>query len=141
MTINASRVGAIILILFSSFFYYIAGSYPPQARLFPRALLLGILVLSVALIVRSYKFDVYKDKLVITQKFQVFVCALLAAAYVISIQYIGYYIASAGFILLLPAFLRFKSKIVPVVVALTFPLTIYLVFEILLTIPVPGIGS
>lgn len=141
MTINASQVGAVILILSSTFLFYIAGSYPPDAALFPRALFLGIIVLSVVLIVRSFQFEPYKAKLVINQKTQVAVCALMATAYVASMPYIGYYAASGLFILALAAFLRFKSKIVPAVVAVAFPLTIFVVFEVLLNIPVPSIGS
>ena len=141
MTVNASRVGAIVLILFSGFFFYVAGAYPPGAALFPRALSLSICVLSVALIVRSFQFDAYKTNLTLSQKMQVVVCALMAVAYVSSMHYIGYYAASCIFILALSAFLRFQSKVVPVVVAVAFPLTIFVVFEYLLNIPVPSIGS
>lgn len=129
------------MILFSAFFYYLVGSYPPEAALFPRALFLGIMVLSIVLIIRSYQFEPYKAKLVLNQKMQVAVCALLAVAYVASMPYIGYYVASVVFILLFSAFLRFKSKLVPLVVAVAFPLTIFVVFEVLLNIPVPSIGS
>lgn len=141
MTINASRMAAIVLILFSAFFFYVAGAYPPDAALFPRALSLGVCVMSVALIVRSYQFDAYKGNLTLNQKKQVVVCALLAVAYVSSMHFIGYYAASAIFILLIAAFLRFQSKIAPLVIAVAFPLTIYVVFETLLNIPVPSIGS
>ena len=141
MTINASRAGAIVLILFSSLFFSIAGAYPPDAALFPRALFLGLIVLSVMLIVRSYQFEPYKGNLVMRQKKQVAMCAALAAVYVGSMPYIGYYAASALFILLLAALLRFQSKLVPAIVAVGFPLTIYVVFEVLLNIPVPSIGS
>ena len=141
MAINASRLGAIVLILFSAFFFYLAGTYPPDAALFPRALFLGLIILSVTLIVRSYQFAPYKPNLAMNQKFQVVVCAFLAVAYVSSMHYIGYYAASAIFILLLAAFLRFQSKIVPAIVAVAFPLTIFVVFEVLLNIPVPSVGS
>lgn len=141
MTMNASRAGAIILILFSALFFAIAGAYPPDAALFPRALFLGIIIMSVALIVRSFQFESYKASLEMTRKGQVIACALLAAIYVAGMPYIGYYLASALFIVLLAAFLRFQSKTVPAAVAVLFPLTIYLVFEMLLNIPVPSIGS
>lgn len=141
MKMNASRVAASFFILFSASFYNIAGAYPPDAALFPQTLCVGIIVLSVALIVRSFQFDPYKPKLIINQKIQLVIGALLAAVYIASMHYIGYYAASAIFILLFAAFLRFQSKIVPVVVAVAFPLLIYVVFEILLNIPVPSIGS
>jgi hypothetical protein len=138
--INASRVAAIIFILFGVLFYYITRDYPPDAAFFPGTLLLGIVILSVALIVRSFHFDPYKLNLCINQKMQLAIGALLGIAYIASMYYIGYYAASAIFILLFAAFLRFQSKIVPVAVAMAFPLIIYVVFEILLNIPVPGIG-
>ena len=141
MTMNASRLSAIVLILFSGFFFYIAGAYPAEAALFPRALLVGIMLLSIVLIVRSYQFDAYKAKLRMNQKMQVASCALAAAVYVASMPYIGYYVASALFILFFAFILRFQNKVVPVVVAVSFPLIVYVVFEVLLNIPVPGIGS
>jgi len=141
MTMNASRLAAIILILFSGFFFYIAGAYPAEAALFPRALLAGIMLLSIVLIVRSYQYNAYKANLSMNQKMQVVVCALAATVYVASMPYIGYYVASALFILFFAFILRFQNKVVPVVVAIAFPLIIYVVFEVLLNIPVPGIGS
>ena len=140
MTMNASRMGAVTLILLSAFFFYIAGEYPSDVALFPRALLLGIMALSVALFVRSYQFDAYKANLAMGRKFQVCLCALIAVAYVASMHFIGYYAASAAFIVLLAVFLRFQSKIVTVAVAVGYPLIVYTVFEVLLNIPVPSIG-
>jgi glucose-6-phosphate-specific signal transduction histidine kinase len=141
MNINASRASAVVLILLSVFFLYIARSYPSDAGFFPRMLLAGIIVLSVVLIIRSFQFDPYKASLVLKQKKQVAICALLATVYIAAMPYVGYYAASAAFILLFSAYLRFQNRIVPVIVAAAFPLTIYVVFEYLLNIPVPSIGA
>lgn len=89
---------------------------------------------------RSYHFDLYKGNLVLRQKRQVLSCTGLAILYVLSIPYLGYYISSALFILAISLVLQFRSKLIPIIVAVAFPLAIYLVFEILLKIPVPGIS-
>lgn len=141
MTINASRLGAVVLIAFSSFFFFLAGNYPADAALFPRALLLSIIGLSVVLIIRSYQFEPYKALLAIQQKRQMLVCSLMAVAYVVSMPFIGYYAASAIFIIVFSVILRFQSKIVPLVLAFIYPLLVYVVFEYLLNTPVPSIGS
>jgi hypothetical protein len=140
MTINASRLGAVISIVLSAFFLFVSRSYPQGAAFFPRVLLLGIIILSIVLIVRSFQFILYKEPLTLEQKKQVVECATIATIYIFSLPYIGYYVASILFILILTAVLRFQSKIVPVAVAVIFPLIIYVIFEFLLNIPVPSIG-
>ncbi len=140
MAINHSRAAAIVLFLFGALFYYIAESYPAEAASFPKALLLGLIFFSGLLFFRSYHFDLYKGHLVIQQKKQVLLCTGLAVLYVLSIPYIGYYISSTLFILAISLALQFRSKLIPIIVAVAFPLAIYLVFEILLKIPVPGIS-
>ncbi|GHV51450.1 hypothetical protein FACS1894168_3690 [Deltaproteobacteria bacterium] len=140
MTINATRLGSLIIIFGSICALIDLKSYPFDAALFPKMLLFLMMIFCALLFCRSYKVDAYKAKVVVQRKNQVIICTAIITSYAIITPFIGYYAASALFLLAMAYYLRFQSKIVALAVAVGYPILIYVVFEVLLHIPVPEIG-
>ncbi len=69
---------------------------------------------------------------------KVFLVILLIFAYIFSIQYLGFYSATALFLLVFMGILKAAKLTTAISIALLMPLSIYIFFGILMKIPVPS---
>ena len=138
---KVSFISGIILILFSILIYYEANQLSPFGSVFPFAITTALLILSIILIFRSFKFEIK----VVNQKISLIKIPLLIIIFFAWI----YFIERSGFILTsLVAFnllilinseetIFLKKTITYMLIGSLFIILLYFAFKNLLLVPLP----
>lgn len=129
--LNAMRIVAILLLGLCGYFYYRTLDYPRGAAILPEALLFLLALCSIGLMIRS------GEKLEIKHPGRVLAGTGVCLLYMLAIVFIGYYAASAGIVVVMALILRYRKIPHIVIAAVGYPLAIYVIFEMLLKIPMP----
>ncbi len=135
--LNALRVFSLAAIVFSAWFYTLTLKFPRGAAILPRALLILLAACAAGLLIRSCLGEHANESLGIKNRGRVLMGAVLFVLYVAGIYAVGYYLASLAFIVVLSGFLAYRKFLFMAVAALGYPLSIYVVFQIFLKIPMP----
>lgn len=130
--LNAMRIVALFLLALSGYFYYLTLGYPRGAAILPEALLVLLALCSIGLMIRP------GSGLDIKNPGRVLLGTGLFLAYMAAIFLVGYYAASTGIVVVMALVLRYRKIPHIIVAAAGYPLTIYIVFEMLLKIPMPA---
>lgn len=133
--LTTMRIVSLFVIAIAGYAFYLTLGYPRGAAMLPRALLILLAICAATLIVR--RPDGQGETLGIKHRARVLLGAALCIGYVLAIHGIGYYAASVVFVIVLAAVLRYRKYHWVAVTAIGYPLTIYLIFEYFLKIPMP----
>ncbi|MCL2001112.1 MAG: tripartite tricarboxylate transporter TctB family protein [Planctomycetes bacterium] len=136
--LNALRVMTIASVAFSVWFYYLTLSYPRDAAMLPRGLLILFAACAAALFIRSCLGDNANERLGLKHPKRLLAGVAAAILYIAGVFALGYYLASALFIITLAVLLRYRNTVFIAIAAIFFPLSIYVVFQIFLKVPMPA---
>ncbi|MCC8189860.1 MAG: tripartite tricarboxylate transporter TctB family protein [Planctomycetes bacterium] len=136
-TVSTIRIVAVVVIAIAGYAFYLTLGYPRGAAILPRALTVLLALCAAALLVRGPGPDGVGRSLGIKHHGRVLFGAGLCVGYVAGIHVLGYYLASAVFVVALSQVLRYRKWAYVAATAIGYPLAIYLVFEYLLKIPMP----
>lgn len=118
--------------------YVLAGRYPAAAAVFPRVVAVIMFLASVLLFVRTILRPVRVEDSEGGMELSVAVTIMLTFVYVFSIQFLGFFIASALFVPLVTWLLGYRRPILIAVVTAVFIGLLYLIFIRLVRTPLPG---
>lgn len=137
-------IAALLAILLAVIFYLNSFSLPPAGYQLPRILVVIIILLSVLMVIEEYKNqkkDNKKSKEEGEKEFieykRVFIFTALIMAYIFTIKPLGYFIATPIYIIVTYLFLKATSIKNILLIAFSFTIFVYLLFAVLLKLPVP----
>ena len=150
-----------ILILLCGFFWSESSSYPTEVQTFPRLFLVIIVITSIIVIVRAV-FGIIKDRKLLSEQKAAgtyveeayddegtdlkplskqllpFAGLLFVLAYVLCIQYIGFFVSTAVFMLAFMRFLQLKKWWLMLLIAAGMDAVVYVLFVIVFAIRMPS---
>jgi len=133
MKIDRDRIAGVILLLICTGLFYEGWRYPADSRLFPLGLLTFLMIGAIVMIVRparGLKEEGGNPK-------KVLLTTLLCVAYVALVEVIGFFIATAAFMLVFMAMMRITKPLVYVAAIVSVNLGLYLLFVWQLKVPMP----
>lgn len=136
--LNAIRILAIVSVAFSVWFYWLTLDFPRGAAILPRALLILFAACAAILFVRSCLGDHTNENLGLKNRKRLLTGVGIASLYVVGIFVLGYYLASALFIITFALILGYRKSGYIAMTAILYPLSIYVVFQVFLKIPMPA---
>lgn len=132
---------SIILIIGSIFFLRIASEFPVSAALFPKYILIGILILSILTIIESIIKNKHKDisvnKLKDIDFKSILTIITLTVIYYISIEPLGFLISTIIYFNIMSYFLGSNNIIKNLIVSVVFAAFVYGLFITILKVPLP----
>ena len=138
---QADRLLGITLSILSAIVFLYSWNWPPEAGIYPRAISVGIICLSALLIVKPRNVNAILPA-AIPEAFRshakVFQIALLTLAFIASIEFLGFFVALPVFLLCAQFLLGERSLLVTVAAAGIITVSIYVIFVVILTIPIPA---
>ncbi|WP_319411951.1 tripartite tricarboxylate transporter TctB family protein [uncultured Cohaesibacter sp.] len=145
MNYKTAEIGLSIILLVVSFVSWLSiKDIPADAQMFPNFILGGIALCSVVMIVRSLTGasqsalgDDLKGWTFSISLKRMFGGLLIFVAYLLVVDHIGYFTASALLIVALAAFAGYRNWIALISSAIGFCLFVYLVFVLLFNRPLP----
>ena len=130
--------GLVVLAGSAAGFAYTFGMYP-EAAMFPRFILGFMALLSICMVVKNFHISPKEDE---NQKF--FICPprlllilALMLAYIVAVSCLGYYTSTLIFFPCTAYSLGFRNKLYIAVTTLLYLLFVYLVFNMLFSLPFP----
>lgn len=133
--LTATRITAVCVFLGCAVAYAVTLTYPAGVATLPKGILILMGACSLILFFRNPSS---REKPFIIKNPRSFIIgATLSFAYVAAIYIVGYYAASILFLVSLALSLRYKKRLVVVVVACVYAVSIYISFQFLLRIPMP----
>lgn len=139
-----SDVGVVVFIYgICLFFYYYLQELPPEAQTYPLCLISGLFILNTLFVVLNViklkKIGMENDLHSVFEGFlksQFFTVLSACVVYIVGVYYIGFYITSIAYLIIIMTFLKvpLKSSVLTVFVL---GLVIYFVFTMFLKVPLP----
>lgn len=137
---HPDRLFAMVVIIVAAIMYAVAGSLAPPANpggiaasTYPKFILICIIVLSCLVAVRPPRGNEGGQPM----SLRGIPVIVLSALYIVSIEPVGFFIATPLFLYLLPLLIGFRRHLVNLASAAANTLLIYLVFVKTLSIPLP----
>jgi len=128
------------------FIYLVAGAFlmmtpkikDPSSRMFPYMIgCLAVVLATSVLIKNMFNLGKKEEPLDFSNSGIAFVMAALLFAYVMFIQFVGFYIATPFYMYITMWVLGQKNKKIMFAISLLFPLGVYIFFQILLNMEIP----
>jgi putative tricarboxylic transport membrane protein len=145
-SITANVVGCIFFLIVGIWFLvnslFLTGTQNPMdvgPAAFPILSSIGIILASLFYMIREVRKKNGKssEKITISNRFKVYISMFLLVVYILIIQFAGYYIASIVFIPLFLYIVGVKNILKLIPVSAGFILFVYVVFDLLLEVPMP----
>jgi putative tricarboxylic transport membrane protein len=145
-SITANVVGCIFFLIVGIWFLvnslFLTGtqnSMDVGPAAFPTLSSIGIILASLFYMIREVrkKNGQSSEKITISNRFKVYISMILLVVYILIIQLAGYYIASVVFIPLFLYIVGVKNILKLIPVSAGFILFVYVVFDLLLEVPMP----
>jgi putative tricarboxylic transport membrane protein len=145
-SLTANVIGCIFFLLVGIWFLvnslFLTGTQNPMdvgPAAFPILSSIGIILASLFYMIREVrkKSGESSGRITITNRFKVIFSMILLVAYILVMQFAGYYIASIVFIPFFLYLVGVKNLLKLIPVSVGFILFVYVVFDILLEVPMP----
>jgi putative tricarboxylic transport membrane protein len=145
-SITANLIGCVFFLIVGIWFLvnslFLTGTQNPMdvgPAAFPILSSIGIILASLLYMIKEIRKRNRKgdEKITISNRLKVYISMVLLVAYILVIQFAGYYIASVVFIPLFLYFVGVKNIVKLVPVSAGFILFVYVVFDVLLDVPMP----
>jgi hypothetical protein len=133
-------IGSVILLLFSSAAYYQATQFTLGAGGFPKAVLIAIMILAAVQLLLAFRPSAVPATTASSETLNVgkiIAIAVLFFAYIVSIQLIGYFIATPLFLIVAMVMLGRRDAKTILAVTVAVNVAIWLIFRAFLYVPVP----
>lgn len=131
--LNQDRVAGAVLLLVCTGLFYEGWSYPPESRLFPLGLLIFLIIGAIILIVRPPRTSGGEGG----DPKRVLQTTLLCLAYMVLVEFVGYFVATALFVAVFMAMMGIRKPFVYVAAIAGINIGLYLLFVWKLKVPVP----
>ena len=128
---NINVYGSLMIISVCSWMFIETSKFPERDRLWPKGIILSLLLLSILNICRSYKDKVEKTNFNVIS----YICIVIVYIFVSNV--VGYFLSTFAFILVSLVFLNERKKIKLILLPTLTPLAIYLIFKLFLQVPLP----
>ena len=133
----------IALMIFSVFFWVLSGKFPEEAQLFPRFFLIANFALSALLVINTVRHNSKQEteahSSINWQELALIIEAYLGImAYIICINFVGFYASTTVFLLAFMLFLNVRKPLVLVGVTAGMDAFFYLLFTIGLKLSLPA---
>lgn len=138
---QSDRLLGITLSVFSAVIFLYSWNWPPEAGMYPRAISVGIICLSALLIVRPGNVDTILPGMLpaaLRSHAKVIQLALLTVVFIGSIGFLGFFVVLPLFLLCAQFLLGERSVAVAVGASAVITASIYVIFVVILTIPIPA---
>lgn len=137
---KGERIIAIVLIMFCGLYFYLSRNFLPESKFFPRIMIISLFILSVTLLLNTYRRGKKLQSTEIQNKIilpRLFGAIAISFIYMSLIQIIGFYVMTALFLLIIMYFLGIKNLNILLTVPIISTLFLYVGFRIFLQIPTP----
>lgn len=133
----------IALMLFSVWFWVLSGKFPEEAQLFPKFFLIANFALSALLVVNTVRHNSKQEtethSPISWQELALIIEAyLIIMAYIICINFVGFYVSTTVFLLAFMLFLNVRKPLVLVGVTAGMDVFLYLLFTVGLKLSLPA---
>ncbi len=145
-SITANLIGCVFFLIVGIWFLvnslFLTGTQNPMdvgPAAFPILSSIGIILASLLYMIKEIRKRNGKgdEKITISNRLKVYISMVLLVAYILVMQFAGYYIASVVFIPLFLYIVGVKNIVKLVPVSAGFILFVYVVFDVLLDVPMP----
>lgn len=134
-------ISCLFIYIVSIFFFFSSSNFPRDSAAFPKVIALILTVLNTILLVQAF---VKKEK--VKQKkererilpIRTIFTAILTIAYILLVNIVGFILLTPIYIFIISSELGYRNKAISIIVALATTFTIYLVFKVVLGVPVPS---
>jgi hypothetical protein len=131
--LNRDRVAGAIILLVCTGLFYEGWSYPPDSRLFPLGVLAFLIIGAIMLIVRPPRTSSGEGG----DPKRVLKTTLLCLAYIVLVDFVGYFVATALFVAVFMAMMGIRKPLVYIAAIAGINVGLYLLFVWQLKVPVP----
>lgn len=132
--LNRDRVAGLIILLVCTWLFYEASLYPFDSRVFPVGLLIFMMICAIIMIARPAGTSGGQEG----NPKKVLITILLCLAYVLIVDVLGYFLASALFMAVFMAMMGLRNPLVYIAAIAGVNLCLYLIFVWQLKVPVPS---
>lgn len=137
---KSDKLLSTVLLVLSTIIFFYTLDFPLEAAIYPRAISVIIFILSLILFIRPQRTKVTTFKSIargiMRNKNVVFVC-LLTLAFVLSINYMGFFGALPIYLIAIQLILGERNIIKILIPTFIVTITIYIIFIMILKIPMP----
>jgi hypothetical protein len=130
---------SVVLIFLGIIAIVAAQNYPKQSRVIPVIYSSLLIMLSLFLLVKSFKLDPKKKNLDLNEPYKkFFVVATAILIYILAIRFLGFYSSTFVFMVVFMILLKAARLKTVLLISITTIGLIYLFFDMMLHIPIPG---
>lgn len=134
-------ISCLFIYIISIFFFFSSSNFSSDSAAFPKAIALILIVLNTILLVQTFvkreKVKQKKERERILPIRTIFT-AILTIAYILLVNIVGFILLTPIYIFIISSELGYRNKAISIIVALATTFTIYLVFKVVLGVPVPN---
>ena len=134
-------ISCLFIYIVSIFFFFSSSNFPRDSAAFPKVIALILTVLNTILFVQAFvkreKVKQKKERERILPIRTIFT-AILTIAYILLVNIVGFILLTPIYIFIISSELGYRNKAISIIVALATTFTIYLVFKVVLGVPVPS---
>ena len=134
-------ISCLFIYIVSIFFFFSSSNFPRDSAAFPKVIALILTVLNTILLVQAFvkreKVKQKKERERILPIRTIFT-AILTIAYILLVNIVGFILLTPIYIFIVSSELGYRNKAISIIVALATTFTIYLVFKVVLGVPVPN---
>lgn len=134
-------ISCLFIYIVSIFFFFSSSNFPRDSAAFPKVIALILTVLNTILLVQAFvkreKVKQKKERERILPIRTIFT-AILTIAYILLVNIVGFILLTPIYIFIISSELGYRNKAISIIVALATTFTIYLVFKVVLGVPVPS---
>jgi putative tricarboxylic transport membrane protein len=131
--LKQDRVAGVIILLICTGLFYVGWDYPTESKAFPLGLLIFLMIGAVIMIARPSK-ALEKEQ---GDNKKVYLTVILCVAYVSLVDFIGYFVVTALFMIGFMAMMGLRSIRLYIAVIIGINLGLYLLFVWQLKVPIP----
>lgn len=136
----ADRFIAVVLMLFCIFYFSMTSKIAASAKMWPRFFILFLFLLSIILLISSYRKDVKIYSKKNTEKIilpRLIGAILISIFYIFSILFLGFYSATFIYLIIIMYFLGIINVKNVLVISILSTTIIYICFNLILNVPTP----
>jgi len=134
-------ISCLFIYIVSIFFFFSSSNFPRDSAAFPKVIALILTVLNTILLVQAFvkreKVKQKKERERILPIRTIFT-AILTIAYILLVNIVGFILLTPIYIFIISSELGYRNKAISIIVALATTFTMYLVFKVVLGVPIPN---